>query len=508
MIKKIALNAVILYMRQLFIIIITLYTSRLVLNILGVDDFGVYNVVVGLVALFGFLTSAISMSCQKIFSQQIEQNEFSELKESFSTIFFLFFVVSILILLFTLTLGKWYAGEVMNHANVSKSEISYLLNIVAVSSVFTVFITPFQSLIISNEEMKVYSFITIIEAILKLISAFVLFYINNDKLITYSIFNLISIFITFLLYVTYCVYKYNYCRLTKNIDLVKVFDIIKFLVWNIYGSFTFVVRIQGINLLLNSYFGPVANAARAISLQIFNAVNSFTMSISLAFLPSIMKSGISSNDKNNAKIILYKSTMLTYSVMLCMTLPLIIKIDTVLELWLLNPPKYASMLSVLLLIEGLISSVSSQLLLSVQASGNIRKYQFLVGSLLLTNLPIAYLVLESGFNIYWVMYVAIGISLVSTFLKFHLASKVIDFDISDIYVKVIIPIALVTLISCATTFKFNNYFDDDFLSLIYISTLSFIVIILSSYWFYFNLNERTIIITFLKRKLLFWRKHD
>jgi len=440
-------NSIPLFFRMAITMAITLYTSRVVLNVLGVEDFGIYNVVGGIVVLFTFINSAMSSATQRFLSYDIGKGEITSLSNTFYSVVIIHLFIGIIIVLLCETIGLWYLHEKMQFSKERIQEVEFVFHL----SVFSVFITvlqvPFNSLIIAFEKMKVFAYLGLVEAVLKLFIVFLLTYIAFDKLKLYSILTLSSVILIFIFYTSYCYYFFvkNWKVSSIKLEFKKFKDLLAYSSWNLFGNLAAMSRLQGHNLLLNYFYGPKVNASYSISLQIQNAINLFVNNIQLAISPQIIKK-YAQGLLDDAVTLIFQGSRYCYFIMFIVMVPIYFNIEWLLNLWLVNVPKFAVSFSKLSLIMILIDSISGPLMTGIQATGKIKVYQLGVGLLLLINLPLSYFGLLLFDNPEVVFFTSIIISILALFIRLYFLQSTlrlkIAIEVKELFVRVLLSIVL------------------------------------------------------------------
>jgi O-antigen/teichoic acid export membrane protein len=366
---------------------VTLYTSRIVLEQLGVSDYGVYSIVGGIVALFGFLNSSMSSATQRYLAFDLGKKDDKKLQKTFSATLTIHLAIAIIILFFAETLGLWY----VNYKVILPPERLFAANVVYQFSVLTALIgiiqVPYDSLIMAYEKMNIYAYISIVEVSLKLTLVFFLVYYPGDKLIAYGAMLFLVSFIIRIAYQIYCKKKYVVSKYKFEYDKIYFNELISYSGWNLFGGLASVSRGQGINIVLNLFFGTVANAAYGLTLQVQSATNQFVSNFQRAVNPQIIKSYSEGNIERMHKLII-QSSKFSFILMILLVAPIIFNIDFILNFWLKTPPEYSSVFIRLSLITVLIDSISYPFQTGIQATGKIKTYLMVVGGIIMLALPI------------------------------------------------------------------------------------------------------------------------
>lgn len=462
--KRIAKNTFLLYIRQLISIIISLYTTRLVLQLLGVTDFGLYNVVGGIVPLFTFVTTAMTSASQRFIAVDLGKNDVEHLKQTFSTLSYIYLVLAFLIFIAAETIGLWY----LNNRMVIPTERLCIANIVYQLSILSCIIstisTPYNATIVAHERLDVYAYIGILEVTLRLLLVVLMqFFLNADYLLIYAI-GLCTISINSrIIYQTFCKKHFIECVISNrcfNYHLLK--DMTTYTIFNMIGSVAIVAKNQGANLLMNLFFGTIANAAQGIAMQVVNAVNSFVSNLYMSTRPQIIKQYSADNWTESWEILKF-STKFSFFLILIIMVPVLLGMDSILNIWLNKHIEYTTTFIKLILLDVLIQSVTNQLIAVLQAANKIKSYQLSSSIILLLNLPITYILYKIGLPPYYLYVVSIILSLIASVLIVYMTKKeiaefkiiVFIHDILLPLVNIVIPIAFsIGIMTCFT----NNTF--------------------------------------------------
>lgn len=501
--KRIAKNTILLYVRLILTMAISLYTSRIVLNILGVVDFGIYNAVGGVVGMIAFLNSTMSAATQRFLSYEIGKKDYKQFSKVYSITIQTHLLIAILVVVFAETIGLWFVLNKMNFPIDKMDSVFWVYQF----SVFTVAISiiqvPYNASIIAFEKMNIFAYISILDIFLKLLSALLLYYINFDKLVLYSLFIFIASIIIRLLYICYVNKYLKECKFIfcKDIKLGKT--ILTFAGYNIIAHFSLIARNQGISILLNVFFGPTINAANAVATQVRNAIDYFTQSFIIAVNPQIVKS-YATNDVEMMRSLIYKSSKYSFILLIFLAIPLLFEADFIIISWLGNPPKYAILFCRLMIIGSLVDALSGTLVYGALATGNVKKYQFIIGTISLLNLPIAYLMLRIGYKPEVTIIISIVLSFISLFVRLILLHGLIGISMKIYMNRVILHSIIIFIISSIFPMLVVSNLDSNILRLLLTITSSSISIIILSYYIAFNYDERSMI----KRKIksLFFNK--
>jgi len=503
--KTIAKNTVFLYIRMFLIMGITLYTSRVVLKELGVSDYGIYNLVGGIVAMIGFFNGAMSSATQRYLAHDIGKGDFQQLKKTFSATLTIHFGIVVLGLLIAETIGLWYVNNVM----VFPIEKTYAVNVVYQFSIFTFLLSiiqvPYNALIIAHERMKVYAYMSILEAVLKLSVVFTLMLVITNKLITYAILTFVVSFIIRMLYQVYCRKQFQESKYKFIYDKSYFRELISYSGWNLFGNVAAIAKGQGINLVLNLFFGTIVNAAYGITNQVVSAVNLFVTNLQMAFNPQIIKN-YSQGDFEQTEKLIFQGSKISFFLLLFLVMPILLNTEYILTLWLNEVPKYTTLFVQLALIGILIDSLSGTLMTGIQATGNIKWYQIVVGTLISLNLPISYLALKLGFDAPIAFIISIVISMLALIFRLAFLKRNLNFNVKKYFQKVIIKVLSVVVLIIAYYFLYIEYLSTQkcIVSFLIDSIFITVFLVIIIYFIVLSNQEKKMLSTFIRNKV--WRR--
>lgn len=431
--KRIAKNTLLLYFRMLFMMIISLYTSRVVLNTLGVEDYGIYNVVGGVVTMFGFISGAMASSTQRFLTYELGQGNFKQLSKVFSISLMIHVLISILIIILSETVGLWFLYYKMAIPENRLDAAFWVYQFSIVSTIIMIISVPYNASIIAHERMSAFAYISILEAILKLLVVYLLLVGDFDKLKLYA-FLICAVQLNIrLIYGWYCKCHFKETIFRKVWDKNLFREMLSFSGWSLWGNCAVIAFTQGLNILLNMFFGPTVNAARGIAVQVQGAINQFSTNFQTALNPQIIKS-YASNDLIYMHSLIYRSSKFTFFLLLLLSLPIILETDTVLRIWLHAVPEHTVCFLRLILCISIVDAMANPFVTSVSATGNIRLYQGIIGGMLFCILPISYIVLKLGGNPASVFIVHLCICLIVFIVRLYIIRFLINLKIFD-YIK-------------------------------------------------------------------------
>lgn len=496
--KRIAKNTLLLYFRMLLMMFVTLFTSRVVLDKLGVTDYGIYNVVGGVVAMLGFLNSSMSNAVQRYLSFEIGKNNEAGVNRIFNVSLFAHAGIAVFVFVVMEIVGVWYLNTHMNIPAERMDAANWVLQCSIFTTLFTIVQVPYNAIIISKEQMGIYAYISILEVVLKLLVVYMLAIGNFDKLKLYSVLIMVVTIGIVMIYRFYCTRKYKEAKFKfiKNWNLLK--QIVGFASWNMLGELAWVFTGQGVNIILNSFFGPVVNAARGLAEQVNGAVNRFVANFQTAVNPQLIKN-YASDQLGEMKTLLFRSTRFSYYLLLALSLPIILKMDFILHLWLKEVPDYTTGFCQLVLVSSLVSTLSNLLAQVARAYGKIRNYQIIVSIFLFLNFPLSYIVLKFGGSPLSTMFVNIGINAMLLFVRLRLTNRMIQMTYGSFIRNVLFPVIIVTAVALVIPLTIYFMLDNSIISFIIVCLVSFVSVGVSTYALGMNANERLYILAAISK---------
>lgn len=488
--KRIAKNTGMLYIRMLLTMAVTLYTSRIVLNTLGIEDYGIYNVVGGFVFMLGFLNNSMAIATQRFLSFEIGRNDRIQLSRVFSMSINIHFLIAIIILVMAETVGLWFLNTQLTIPTERMVSANWVYQFSILAFIVNVISVPYNATIIANERMNAFAWISIIEVSLKLLIVFLLIWFGYDKLKLYGFLVFIVSLIIGFIYNIYSRHNFPESKFNLLWDKSLFKKMINFVSWSLWGSGASVMYNQGVNILLNLFFGPAINAARGIAFQVQGAVNSFVYNFQIAMKPQIIKSYASDNLEYMHQLI-FQGAKYSFFLLFTLSLPILLETEIVLKLWLNIVPEYTLIFTKLVIINVLIDSISGTLMTAAQASGKIKLYQGIVGGLLLLILPISYLFLKFGFSPQVTLYISISISIIALFVRLIILRNIIQIHVKDFLIKVVFNVIIVGLVTVVLPLTIHLIIiDQSFLRLILVGFTTIISSLGSIYLLGLNKDEK------------------
>lgn len=497
--KRIAQNTLFLYFRMLFLMGVSLYTSRVVLSALGVEDFGVYNVIGGLVAMFSMVSGSLSVAISRFITYELGADDKKKLKTIFSSAITIQLLLGIIVLFLAETIGVWFLNAKMVIPNGRMIAANWVLQFSMLSFVINLVCIPYNATIIAHEKMSAFAYISIVEAIGKLAIAYFITIAPIDNLIFYSMLMALVSMMQGIIYGIYCRMHFNECSFSFIWDKALLKQMFGFAGWNLIGASSALLRDQGGNLVINLFCGPTVNAARGIAIQVNNAVAGFVSNFMTALNPQITKSYAANENEYMMKLI-FQGARLSYYMLLLLSLPIIVDTHYVLNLWLGTVPEHTVSFVRLILFFAMCESISIPLITAMLATGNIRNYQIFVGGLQMMNFPVSYLLLRAGFPAETVIIVAIVISQFCLATRLIMLRKMIQLPVRKYIQSVYMNVILTTLGAALIPFLISKYLYESFFNFILLCIVCLITSVGSIFYIGCNSKERLFVID--KAKLL------
>ena len=491
--KRIAKNTLLLYFRMLFMMAVSLYTSRVVLNALGVEDFGVYNVVGGVVAMFSMLSGSLSAAITRFITYELGIGNQENLKKIFSSSVTIQIGMAVLIILLAEAVGVWFLNVKMNIPDARMAAANWVFQFSILTFAINLISVPYNASIIAHERMSAFAYISILEAIGKLVIAFLIVISPMDKLIFYAILMCAVALIVRFAYGAYCKKHFEECTYHFNFDKDLLKRMFGFAGWNFIGATSSVLRDQGGNIVINLFCGPSVNAARGIAFQVNNAISGFVTNFMTALNPQITKS-YAAGDRDYMMTLIYQGARLSFYMLLLLSLPVLVNTHYILGLWLKIVPDHAVLFVQLVLVFAMSESISNPLITAMFATGKIRNYQLVVGGLQMMNLPVSYVFLRMGMFPEVVIVVAIAISQCCLAARLIMLRGMIGLSVRKYIKKVYINVLFVTIISAIIPFLLTNKLEESFFNFVMLSIVALICTGITIFYIGCNKSEQRFIL--------------
>lgn len=499
--KRIAKNTIMLYFRMLLIMFVSLYTVRALLSALGQEDYGLYNVIGGIVVMFSFLSNVLSSASQRYFAYEIGKEDYHNLSKTYSVMIIMYVIFTIIIIILAETIGLWFLHNKMTIPSNRFFAAQFVYQFSIFSFCWKILTSPHQAIIIANEKMGVYAYVGIAEVFLQLILVVILSTIPGDSLIVYSVLMFAIVFIINSCYVIYSRKKYKKIKFVREWDKQLLSNIVSYSSWTLLGTLAAVARGQGINIVLNVYFTPIVNASRGIAHNVESAVTSFANSFYTAVRPQIIKY-YAQRDLESCYKLVFRSSKYSYYLLMLFIIPIVSYTPDILNIWLNDYPEYSVVFVRLILLSTLIDSLANPLITFNQATGNVKMYQIVVGILVLCNIPFSILAFELGASPTAAFIVSIVIAFLAMLARLVVLYKQHRFPVKRYMTEVIFPIATVSVVCSISSMalKFSIGHGSSFtlvIGILSIMTMSIIVsIVLGT-----DKSEKVSVVQFVKSKI-------
>lgn len=501
--KRVAKNTVFLYFRMILIMLVTLYTSRVVLAELGIKDYGIYNVVGGVVAMFSFLNNCMSSATQRFLTFELGRGDMARLKKVFAASLNIHIAIGIAIVLLAETVGLWF----VNHKLVIAPDRMVAANWVYQFSILTFCVNiiqvPYNAVLIAHEKMSVYAYISILEVFLKLGIVYMLVVVPVDKLIAYGILVFAVQLVIRVIYQHYCRRHYEESRFRLFWDKNLYRQMSGFAGWNLFGSVAWLMRDQGLNIVLNMFFGTAINAARGVASQVSSAVMGFISNFQVALNPQITKN-YAVGDVQEMEKLAYLGIKFSFLLLFTMAFPLCLNIDYVLHLWLVEVPDYTGLFIILIMVDSLAGNLFGvPLMTSLSATGKIRNYQIAVSCVILCILPAGYVALKLGCDAPSVFYISIVFTLLSGFVRFLFCRRQIGYSLRKMIREVLMPVAGVTALSLPLPIYVKGRWlgDSTFADFLLLCLIAAAITVVVSWFVGLRAHERQTLMAVIKNKI-------
>ena len=490
--KKIAKNTLLLYARMILLMLVSLYTSRVILNGLGVADYGIYNVVGGVVTMFTMLSGSLTAAISRFLTFELGTGNKEKLKSIFSASVTIQIALSFIVLVLAETVGLWFMNEKLIISDDRLCAANWCYQFSIITFVINLISVPYNSAIIAHEKMSAFAYISILEAVGKLLIALGIVFSPIDNLIFYGLMVAVLAIIIRIIYGWYCKKNFNECKYYFVWDKKLLSQIFAFAGWNFIGSSATILRDQGGNIILNLFFGPTVNAARAIAIKVNSVLTGFVNNFMTALNPQITKS-YASGDIDNMMILLIQGSRLSFYMLLLLSLPVLLNTNYLLVAWLKLIPEHTVSFVQLTLILAMHECLAYPLTTAMLATGKIKKYQIVAGGLNLMNLPIAYICLCLGMIPESIVIVAIVFSVLVQIVRLGLLKSMIKLNVTEFILKVYGNITIVTVVATFIPYFVNKEMEEGFIRFSLISVLALITTLASAFFVGCNKEERKLV---------------
>lgn len=498
--KRIAKNTMFLYIRMFIMLAVGLFTSRVVLDALGESDYGIYNIIGGVVVLFSFLNQALTSATQRFLNFNLGKGDLNKVESVFCMSMNSYLILSAVFLIAAETIGLWFVNTQLNIPDERMSAANWVYQFSVITFIINLIRIPYNASIIAYERMDFFAYVSLIEVVLKLVVIYMLFIDGIDRLIVYSLLYTIVPFLINIAYQAYCKRKFTTTRFHWMWEKETFRSLFSFSGWSLFGSMANMLAMQGLNILINIFFGVAANAAVGIANNVTSHVMQFVSNFQIAFQPQIVKTYAANQIEEFHKLI-FRTSKFSYYMIMIMALPIILTTQTILGIWLVKVPEYTAIFCQLLLGYIIIDCISAPLWMAVQAIGKIKNYQILMSVCIVINFPLTYLAFKCGMPVYAAWIIRLAVNIFTSIVRCLYMKKKFDFPLGRYLATSVVPMIVVTIVSIPLPLIASLYYGQTITGLIVVLPLSFVVSFASIYWLGMTKNERNMIKAFALNKI-------
>lgn len=497
--KRIAKNTMFLYFRMGLVLVVSLFSTRIILQALGDEDYGIYNVVSGFVTMFAFLNTSMSNGVQRFYNFSIERKNECSITEVYNTSLQIQAILAVVLLVLLETVGMWYMYNKMVIPVERFNSALWVFQFSVLSLLVIVMQIPYSAAIMAYERMDYYAYVSIFDVLAKLGIAYAIKYSDSDRLLLYGLLNLFVTVIGFTLYFVYAKRQFNELKTVFRIkkDLFK--PMLSFSGWNVFGSFAYMLKSQGLNMLLNVFFGPVVNAARGVSNMVMSAIQGFQNNIVVAFRPQLVQS-YASGDFRRVEKLFFSLSKVSFVLLSLLSIPVIAEIDYILKLWLgSDVPDYTIPFTILVLVNMVISSLNTPVSQVVHATGLMKNYQIGTSLIICSIVPIAWIFLKLGYNATIVYWISLLFTIVNQIICNLLLKKVFDYSLMSYLRSVIFPCLIFVMLAPLLPFLLRSILPCSFVRLVIVSICSVVSSLTIAYLSVLDKSEKDMVKTFISK---------
>lgn len=496
--KRIAKNTLFLYLRMFLIMAVSLYTVRVVIQTLSVSDYGLYGAVGGVILAFSFITGVLTNASQRFFAVELGKGTSGRVKEIFSTLFLTYLGVSVIIVVLAETVGLWFLLNKMSIPPGREEAAIWVYQFALLSFIVTLLTNPYQALIIAHERMNLYAYLSILDVVLKLLIVYLLLMFDYDKLKVYAVLIFLTQLIVNSIYVIYCKTKLEGTSIIWRVDKQLFKNVFSYSSWTLFGTVAGMANTQGMNLLLNVFFGTVSNAAYSVASQIYHTVGLFANNFYTAVKPPLIKNYSGGNYEYVKKLFLFSSKAL-FILLFIVVMPLMVCTESILQIWLGQIGDYMIAFVRLSLIYTTILTISYPITAVVQAGGFVKLYHTLVDGFSILALPIVYVLFKIGLGAEWAYITSIVIFSIAHALRIYVLKRVFPlFEVAPYVFKFLLPAVLTFVVLFFTFDHLNKLFDNSLLSTLIFCGICFLSALIGGVFCVFTKTERQMVLDMLK----------
>ncbi|MBO6169576.1 MAG: lipopolysaccharide biosynthesis protein [Bacteroidales bacterium] len=498
--RRLAKNTLVLYLRMIIVILVNLYASRVILRSLGEIDYGIYNVVGGIVAMFIFLNTAMVASSQRFIAFEQGHSDLGRQKAVYSTSVLIHLLIAGVVLVVAETLGLWFLNHKMNIPADRMTAANWVYQATIACFILKVVIVPETSSVVAHERMGLYALASIVFALLQLGVALSIEHFGGDRLVFYALLLIAVELVNFLIYKFYCIRSFDECRFSVPKDKVLFKDMLSFAGWSFVGNFGIAMRGPGVNIVINQFCGPAVNAARGLAYQVSSVVSNFVNNFQMSLTPQITKDYASGDDERMMKLVLTGSRISCF-LLAFIVVPLYIRAGDVLSIWLEEVPRMTEEFLKLVLLVGLVGSMVGPITTALQATGNIKAFQITIAIIMLLELPLAYGLMALGAEAYQVVYVSLFIEVAALVARILLLNAQIKLDLPAFFFGIIGKCLLVCALMFSLPLFLDRYIGHGFWGLVLLTAVSLAWSCIVVLTVGLSPKERHIVFDYIKKKI-------
>ena len=474
--QRIAKNTLFLYIRFAIVMIANLYITRSVLAALGASDFGIYNVVCGFVAMFGLLNTSMTNGIQRFYNYELGKNGDAAVAKVFNTAIIIQMVLAAVLILLAETIGLWYLNAQMVLPTMRIGAANWIFQFAVVSLLFVIFQIPYSAAVLSYERMDFYTIVSIVEIGLKLIVVVALPYLIGDRLIIYGASLMGVTILSFLFYFFYCFRHFPMLRFQRMLDKDQFKTMVSFSGWHMLSTSAYLVKGQGINVLINAFFGTIVNAANGIAAQISSAIQTFSMNLVIAFKPQLTQSYAVGDYRRTEQLMCVMSKM-SYILMSILAIPVLVEMDYVLRIWLGDAiPEYTDVLAILTIVAMMIGVLNTPITQVVHSVGNIKVYEIATSIVIFSILPISWIFLRLGYDVESVFIVTIVLMLINQIVSLLVLRCIFKFNFGKYMLSVVVPCVLITIVALVVSMSITGLMSVSFLRFMIVAIVNLLTV--------------------------------
>lgn len=504
--KRIAQNTLLLYLRMMFLMVVSLYTSRIVLSTLGVEDFGINNVVGGVVTSLSFLTGSLSGATSRYITYNLGMGDMKIMKSTFGNILSIHYLLALVVFVFGETIGLWFVANKLQIPENRQAAAMVVYQFSVFQSILTVWSSPYNAAIIAHEKMKAFAYITILDALLKLLTVFLLVVVPIDKLMMYAAMCFAIQLLDSVIFGIYCKHHFEEVRVKPSFDKKQFKEMFTYSAWTMNGVLAVFGYTQGINILLNIFFGPAVNAARGIAVQVQSVVTQFCRNFQMALNPQITKT-YAQQELDSMHKLIKRSSKFSFYLLLLLSLPVMLEAPKLLEWWLGEYPDHTVSFLRIIMMASIIVALSNPIIVAVHATGKLKKFQMVEGTMLLSIVPIAYLLLRF-FNIRpeYVFCVHLVVEILTQYARIKIVLPMIAMSIKDYLFEVVLPIVKVSICAIIPALAVFVFTEQNTKGFILVCAWSALCVVSSVYFLGCTPSEKAKIVSYVRKYLPFLAK--